>query len=283
MLAAALTFTAMTSLIKLLGNDYSPGLQAFYRQAAGLAVLLPVLLRRRRTLLRTTRPGIMLYRALATTVAMILGFYAYQELPLADANALSFTRTLWLVPLAMFVLRESMGVWRIGATLVGFCGALVMLQPSGHAPFGWPAAAALASALIFATTVTGVKVMTRDHDAMQLISWAAVLGFTLTTPIGILEWRWPAPIDLTLLSAMGVLGLASQFFYVKGMERGDAVAMAPLDYTRLVFAALTGMLFFQETPNGATLAGAAIIIGSTLVITVREARFKKPPPPVQES
>jgi drug/metabolite transporter (DMT)-like permease len=45
MLLSAVTFTAMTTLIKFLGKDYPAPLQAFYRQAAGLAVLAPWILR----------------------------------------------------------------------------------------------------------------------------------------------------------------------------------------------------------------------------------------------
>ena len=74
---------------------------------------------------------------------MILSFYAYQKMPLADANALSFTRTLWLVPLAAFVLKETVGPRRVSATLIGFLGALLMLQPQTQEGMGWPAAAAL--------------------------------------------------------------------------------------------------------------------------------------------
>ena len=95
---------------------------------------------------------------------MILSFYAYQKMPLADANALSFTRTLWLVPLAAFVLKEAVGPRRVAATVIGFLGALLMLQPRRRCDMGWPAAAALASALLFALTVTGMKVLTRDHS-----------------------------------------------------------------------------------------------------------------------
>jgi drug/metabolite transporter (DMT)-like permease len=102
MLASSITFTVMTMLIKFLGEDYSPSLQTFYRQLAGLIVLLPVILPNPREVFRTTRMGILLFRSGAGTVGMILAFYAYQKLPLADANALSFTRTLWVVPLAAF-------------------------------------------------------------------------------------------------------------------------------------------------------------------------------------
>src|SRR5690606_23837749 len=63
MVASALGFTAMTTLIKYLGDDYSPALQTFYRQAAGLIILLPVILRNPRGAYRTTRPGILLFRS----------------------------------------------------------------------------------------------------------------------------------------------------------------------------------------------------------------------------
>jgi drug/metabolite transporter (DMT)-like permease len=281
MLASAVTFTLMTSLIKFLGDDYSPALQTFYRQAAGLIVLLPLILRDPTGAFRTSRPGILLFRSFAGTLGMILAFWAYQEMPLAEANALSFTRTLWIVPLAIFVLGEKIGPWRMTATLVGFGGVLLMLQPSIANAVGWPAAAALSSAALFAMTVTGMKMMTRDHSVTVLMVWSAVLGFALAIPLAVLEWRWPTPIDLALLAAMGVLGLVTQVCYIKGMSLGDAAAMAPIDYTRLVFAILFGLAFFHETPNLITMLGALVVIGSTLVITLRELHFKQKPAPVR--
>jgi len=281
MLASAVSFTLMTSLIKFLGEDYSPAVQTFYRQAAGLIVLAPVILRDPAGSFRTTRPGILLFRSLAGTLGMILAFWAYQEMPLAEANALSFTRTLWIVPLAIFVLGERIGPWRIGATLIGFAGVLLMLQPSIANAVGLPAAAALASAALFAMTVTGMKMMTRDHSVRVLMVWSAVLGFVLAAPLAVIEWRWPQPLDLALLAAMGVLGLVNQTCYIKGMALGDAAAMAPIDYTRLVFAILFGLLFFGEVPNWITMLGASIVIGSTLLITLRELHFKQKPAPVR--
>jgi drug/metabolite transporter (DMT)-like permease len=64
------------------------------------------------------------------------------------------------------------------------------------------------------------------------------------------------------------------------MAEGDATVMAPIDYTRLVFAIVLGYLLFAELPNAITMLGAGIIIGSTLYITIRESRLgvaKTPP------
>src|SRR3954470_11389965 len=80
MLASAITFSVMTTLIKYLGNDYPAALQTFYRQAAGLVVLLPVIMRHRSAAFATTRPGILIFRSLTGTVGMILSFYAFQKM-----------------------------------------------------------------------------------------------------------------------------------------------------------------------------------------------------------
>jgi drug/metabolite transporter (DMT)-like permease len=278
MLASAITFTFMTMLIKYLGQDYPAALQTFYRQCAGLAVMLPLILRDPRAAFRTSRPGLLLFRAFAGTAGMILGFYAYQKMPLADANALSFTRTLWLVLLAALILKEKVGPRRLSATIVGFGGALLMLQPVAQGGDGWAAGAALTSSFLVAMTVTGVKVMSRDHTTMTLMSWSAALGFILTIPPALFVWRWPGAGDLLLLIVMGVLGIVTQVCYINGMASGDAAVMAPIDYTRLVFAVILGYLLFGDVPNALTLIGAAIIVISTVYITFREAQLGKQKP-----
>lgn len=277
MLASALGFTVMTTLIKFLGPGYPAALQTFYRQLAGVIILLPLIARDWRGAFHTTRLGILVFRSSAGVLAMILSFYAYQALPLTDANALSFTRTLWLVPFAGLILREPIGPLRIGAALVGFLGVLIMLQPGagGGGWLGWPQAAALASALLFALTITGMKVMTRDHSPFTLLVYAAVLGVVFAIPPALFVWRWPSLPDLGLLAAMGVIGTLTQACYIKGMQAGEAAVMAPIDYTRLVFAMAAGFLLFHEVPRGATLIGAGVVVASTLFISLREHQLSR--------
>lgn len=272
MLASSITFTMMMTLIKFLGDDYPATLQTFYRQAAGLVVLAPVIIRHRGAAFATTRPGILIFRATAGTLGMILSFYAFQKMPLADANALSFTRTLWLVPLAAFIVKEKVGAWRAGAAVVGFLGVLLMIRPGagGHFAVGLPALAMLASAFLFAFTVTGMKVLTRDHAPMVILVWSAVLGLILSIPGALFTWRVPTPRDFLLLCLMGAIATANQACYIKGMQWGDAAAMAPIDYTRLIFTAAAGFLLFHEVPGAWTLAGAGIVVAATLFITLRE-------------
>ncbi len=62
---------------------------------------------------------------------------------------------------------------------------------------------------------------------------------------------------------------------MNGLRVGEATAVAPFEYSRLLFAAVVGMLFFAESPSFETLLGAALIVGSSLYIAVREARLGK--------
>ena len=277
MLLSAVTFSAMATLIKFLGDDYPAALQTFYRQAAGVVILLPVILRHRGAAFATTRPGILIFRASAGTIGVIFSFHAFQNMPLADANALSFTRTLWLVPLAIFVVKEKVGALRIGAAVVGFLGVLLMVRPGAGGEFavGVPALAMLASSFLFALTVTGMKVLTRDHAPRVILVWSAFLGLAFSLPGAILTWRIPEPVDLALLCAMGAIGVVNQACYIKGMSLGDAAAMAPIDYTRLIFTAAIGFFLFSEVPTVWTIAGALVVAGSTLFITVREQRLAR--------
>lgn len=272
MLASALCFTLMTSLVKYLGRDFPAVLQTFYRQAVSFVVLIPLILRAPRRAFATTRPGLMVFRATMGFLGMSLSFYSYQHLPLADANALSFTRTLWIVLLAAVLLREPLGVQRIGATLCGFLGVLLIVHPSGDGNLGWPAAAALISALMLAMTITGMKAMSRDHSTLTLMTWSALLGLLLSAIPSLYVWRWPGAVDLLLLTLMGVLGTLTQTCYIKGMTAGDATVMAPMDYARLLFAVLAGWLLFHTLPTLLTAAGSLIIIVSTLYITLVESR-----------
>jgi len=103
-----------------------------------------------------------------------------------------------------------------------------------------------------------------------LLVWSATLGVLLAIPPALFVWRWPAPLDLLLLCLMGAIGTVNQACYIKGMQIGDAAAMAPIDYSRLVFSVIIGYSLFHEIPAFWTMAGAAVVVASTLFITWRE-------------
>ena len=78
-----------------------------------------------------------------------------------------------------------------------------------------------------------------------------------------------------LLALVGALGAVGQFCQVRAFAAGELMAIAPIDYSRLIFAGIMGFLLFAELPDRYTLVGAAIIVGSTLYIAYRETHLSR--------
>lgn len=275
-LLAAVAFSVSMALVKFMGTGYPPAMQVFIRQLVGLLVLLPFILRDPVHAFATRKLGLFVARGVATSLSMMLAFTSYQMLPLAEANALSFTRTLWMVPLAIIMLGEKVGILRFVATLAGFGSVLLVLQPTGaHGVLLVPALCGLGAAMLLAFSVTGIKALSRSHGQLQLLSWAGVFGVMFTLPAAIPVWRLPGLHDGLLLLAMGATGAAAQFCYIRGLAMGDATVLAPIDYSRIITTSLLGLLIFQEVPPSTTWIGVAIIVGAAALITWHSQRYRQ--------
>jgi drug/metabolite transporter (DMT)-like permease len=271
-LLSAVAFTTMITLVKYLGDGYPAAVESTYRQIASVLVLTPVVVRGGRSSLKTTRPWLMIAMVAMSTASLVLSLRSYQMLPFAKANALSFTKTLWLVPLAHLFLRERLDRVRSGVAIVGFAGVVVMLSPGRDFAFGVGEGVALAAALSAAAVIICMKFLSRDHRLSTVMAWSATVGLVFSLIPAIPVWRWPTTIDLGLLLAMGALGVAVQATYLKGLSIGEAAAITPIDYSRLLMVVVLGWLLFGEIPTAATLIGAAIVIGATLVLSWHEMR-----------
>ena len=101
-----------------------------------------------------------------------------------------------------------------------------------------------------------------------------IIGILMIVP----AWYWwipPTWDELKLITLIGLLTVFAQWAMVHAYKVGEASALAPLDYIRLIFATLLGFLLFGDLPDGQTIFGAAIILASTLYIMRREAKLKR--------
>lgn len=282
MLASAVAFTAMATCIKLLAQSgYAETQMIFFRCLAGVVLLTPIMLRAGPSVWATPRPWVMARRCIGSAAGMLLGFYAFAHLPLATAQSLSFARSLFVVLLAILLLKEKVGIWRQSAIVVGFIGVLVMVRPA-EMQFNIGALAALGSAMLLAYTIVTVKDLSRDHSTLSLVLWMNAATTLIGFPLALMGWRTPGWEDAAIFAVLSVSGVLAQTFFTRGLAAGEASLMATMDYIRLPLTALAGLLIFHEVLDGWTLFGAAIVIGSTIVITLREhylAKTRAPPPP----
>eukprot|EP00903_Cladosiphon_okamuranus_P001899 g1897.t1 len=271
-LLAAFLFSIMVTLIKFLGQDLSVFQILVVRQGIMLAIVAPTILRGLPGSLATKRPGLQLTRILFASTAMLCGFTAIIEMPLADATAISFSKTFFITIFAIWMLGETVGVHRWGATIIGFLGVVLMLRPDGEGLVDPYALLAIAGAACAGMVMIVVRILTRTDPPVTILTYQALgVGLIMATP-AILTWQAPTLGQWGLLLVIGVISWAAQMANIRAFKAGEATAIASLDYTRLLYATIFGALVFSQWPRTETLIGAAIIIAASIYTVRREAK-----------
>lgn len=222
----------------------------------------------------TTRAlkGAPFLRSLSEAGATMLYITALALIPLSVNSALLQASPLVVTMGAALFLGEPVGWRRWTAIGVGFAGVLIVLQPWND---GFQAAGILTvfCVVALASRDLSTRAMPTDIGTFPLVSWAymalvpagvilmAIGGHHLTA---IDPTRW---FDLAMALVSGLFG----YYAVTAATRlGEAAAIAPFRYTRLVFALILAMLFLGERPGPAMLIGATLIIASGLYTFARE-------------
>jgi len=278
MLLSSLAFAIMATCIKLLGRDLPVIEILFFRQMFVILLVSPAIVRGFPAVFRSPRIPLHLARAVMAMIAMTTGFTALVHLPLAEATAISFARTLFTTLLAVLILREVVGWRRWTATLVGFLGVLIVAQPS-PAQIDVYAVLGLISAGFVAGVQIVLRTLSRTDRPITIMAYQSVcLTLLLAAPTA---WLWVTPSweQVAFMAAIGVVMSAVQWTMIKAYADGEAAAIAPMEYGRLLFATVAGVLIFEEVPTVYTLIGAVVIVASTLYTVHRNAVRKQTEPP----
>ncbi len=257
-LLSELCFATMGALVKHLTGTLPVVEVAFMRGLFGLLLLLPLGWRQagRQTLVSRV-PGLHLLRTALGVSALYCFFYALSRLPLADGMLLKMTSPLFMPLIATLWLAERLrgAVWL--AVGIGFLGVVLVVAPTGQLA---PAAlAGLAGGLFAAGAKVTVRRLARSEPTLRIVFWFS-LGMVVATAMPLLwHWRTPDTGQWAWLGLMGLFGTLGQLFLTRGYGLAAASRLAPFTYASVVFGAVYGFLFWDETLDGGFVAGALLI------------------------
>lgn len=272
-LAATGLFAVMSLFVRLASLDAPVGQIVFWRSAVALLPIVLYMLWRREfpAALHTKRPLGHLKRSLYGCAAMFLSFLSLAHLPLALATALGFLAPLLTIPVAVALLKERPGAVVVGAAVGGFAGVGLMLQPAFSAPaleagtlIG--VAAGVAMAVVTALAKVQIKTLTATEPASTIAFYFAVvctIGGLLTLPFG---WTSPSGEALLWLIGAGLAGGLAHICMTEALARAPASALAPFEYTAMLWALAFDALIFGLLPAPIGLAGAALVVAASAVV-----------------
>ena len=272
-------FTGVSALVKALGEAIPVAEMMFFRGLLALPVVLAILARSGGILrgARTRRLKGHVARACTGTLAQASSFYALTVLPLAVQTALGYTTPLFVTVLAIFILRERVGVHRWSAVAAGFCGVLVIAAGQGAfgGLFGQAAPvigiiAAVAQGLFSAATTMLVRQLSATESSATITLYQSLLITLFTLAALPFCWVTPSWTQLGLLVAMGLLGGVAQVMLTEAWASAQVSAVAPYSYSALVWAMLLGWWVWGDLPTLSTILGSALIVFAGLSILHRE-------------
>ena len=176
---------------------------------------------------------------------------------------------LFLTVLAWTFLKEKLKWQTWLATVIGFSGVLIIMCPDLVTP-GVTALAGLAAAFWHAVAAILIKTLASSESALALLLYFPVLAVVVflfpTMPVSIP----PTPTEWVGLVGVAALDVQTQWGFIQVCRISDMTFLAPLDYSRLLFALVLGYLLFSELPDFWTFAGAGVVVGSTLYVVKRD-------------
>lgn len=274
LLLSCFGFSVMATFVKFAAREINPFEITFFRCFFGLLVLAPAIAWHGIGALRTRHLGMHAWRGLLGATAMGFAYFGLSRMPLAAYNALSFSKPLFAILLAVVVLHETVRWRRWVATFAGFLGVMVMMRPGTDA-FDPNGLFALGEAMSIAILITVLKKLPAYERPLAMLFHFGLVSSPVALMLALPHWTWPSGTAWLLLAAIGTTGALSQYWWIVAFRSGEASAVAPFDYSRLLFSCVFGFAFFGEVPDLWTLAGAALIVASTIYIARREARVNR--------
>lgn len=273
MLGAGLLFVMLDTSVKMLGQDYSPIQVVWARYAGHMLVLVGYLLwlglPRGRDLLRTSSLGGQILRGLLLCAASTFAYLAFRELPLLQVYVINFSSPLLVTLLAIPLLKERVSLGRGLAVLVGFVGVIIAVgpidwrsQPAILLPFGMT--------LCFALYQLCTRRFGRADHPLTSLFYAGLAGALVSSAVVPAFWTPIALGDLPLFLAVGILGAVSQFGLILSMRFAPASLVSPFLYIQIVWASLSGYVFFADVPRLETYLGAILIIAAGIYLATRK-------------
>jgi drug/metabolite transporter (DMT)-like permease len=273
-LVASFVSVIMSALIKQVGQNIPVVEILFIRQLLVLAIISPVIIKHIDTIFLTKVFRYHFLRSAFSVVAMFTGFTAVVHLPLAEVTAISFVRTLFTTVLAIIFLKEVVGIRRWASVVIGFIGVLVIVRPDADNINAY-AILAIVSALF----VSGINIVMRKLSQIEnpstIMAFQSIFITLVMAGPAYYFWVTPSLEEAIFILMIGGLMSLMQWMFIQAFKVGEAAAIAPMEYARLLYAGFIGIVFFAEIPTTWTLTGAGIIATSTLYTMHRTALKKK--------
>ena len=280
MVLGAFLFATMAVGIKFASTSFGTTELVFYRGIVSV-VFMAVVLRARRTPLRTPVPMMHLWRSTVGVLSLSAWFYAIAYLPLATAMTLNYMSGVWV---AAFIVGGALLYGQpqrqgplMGTVLLGFAGVVMTLRPTIDQDQLFAGVIGLLSGMGAALAYLQVTALGKAGEpevrtVFYFSVGTAVVGAVGALATGFTPWSQVSWTAAAWVIPIGVLASLGQWCMTRAYSQGATLVVASMQYTGIVFASIYSLALFGEYIAPIGWAGIAVIVASGVLATALRAR-----------
>ena len=236
--------------------------------------ILILIVPRLRSKVHFKQPRAHLIRGILMAFSVHLGFYTLSIVPLAAAAILFATAPIFATIISVAMGRETIGIRRTLAILVGFIGTIIVMRPSSEI-IDTNMIYGIGSSIFFSFSLVMSRNLARTDGPLSTLISTSAIGLIVTIPLAAPVFEITTDTNIILWTLVLIIfGILRQYSDIQEYTYAQAAVIAPISYFRVVLIGLMAYLFFNEIPVVTTYIGATIIIAATIYITNRERLAK---------
>lgn len=275
---AALFYSVMGALVKLIADDTSNTTIIFFRFALGFLLILPIITYNQRqwrplSYFKTQRPLLHLVRAVSGLSSLLLLYYSLKFIPLVDAVLLNTTYPIF-VPIVFWVLigvktstKTSVGI------LIGFLGIALVLKPN-EGLFNFASIIALASGVAAAFAIACTRLLSKTETPGVITFYYFLLTTIISIMLMLFHWSTPNLKTMLILIAIAVVATGYQLCLTEALARTQARIVSPIMYSAIIFSGILGWLIWGQIPDTLSIAGTILVFLGALIAVSAQYKAK---------
>lgn len=265
MIGAALLFTIMSVLVKLMPPAYTVWHIGFIRFMGGLLIIL-IFFSRAKNPFKGHNIPLLIFRGCTGSIAFLAVVTAMRILPLSTASVLFYCYPVFAAFFGFMIYKQGINIRQVACmlALVAGVGILFDFALTGST---YGQAMAVAGALFAGLTVTLIQTLREKNGVVVIYLYFCVTGSLATLFPCIADPIIPAtPIEWIMILGIAISSLGAQllmnqgFSYCKGFEGGVYMS------TEVLFTATVGIFLLNDPVSWRFVLGAVLIVGAGLAL-----------------
>lgn len=262
LLGAEALFAGVGGIIKYLSEQVNESQLIFFRSFFAMLILLPLTIRNNFSSLQTQQLPLHVFRAVTGLSGMYCFFYLLANVPLTSAILALKIAPFFIPIIAHYWLQERLSKKSILAIFIGFIGVSFIVDFS-HQPTEIGllfTLVGLCCAVLVATTKCTLSKLSASQPTVTIVFYFVCLSTLVSFPIMLLNWQAIPNETWWLIVTMSVLAVFGQLLMTKAYQYASPVKIGLLGYSSVVFAAVIGAIFWQQS------IGLNLLIGMTFLL-----------------